>query len=205
MSLLTGPRRALLAKRAAPAPAPPATIYWINHRATLAGPTGFPGDAPGDSYSTGDVHPTGRTVNGYGFGWDVDGSADASNYTDFAAKPHQAGRIASTGVRKFIIDGLTVGLSYKLHVSQGAIGSGVGCGYRLLRADASTPYAGTNINVTVPGGSFMDAMGNIFASPDLWAAGEVGFAFTALDTSIQLYRGSTNGSYWNAIGIEPPL
>lgn len=183
--------------------APASITYWVNQRATLGGPAGFPGDAATDSYTTGEYPASGRTLNGvYGFGWDADMVANASNHTDFASKPHQAGRIASTGVRQFIITGLTVGVAYKLHVSQGAIGSAVGCGYQLLRADGSTSYAGTNINSTVPGGSFMDAMGTVFGSPDLWAAGEAGFAFTALDTSIRLYRGSTNGAYWNAIGIE---
>lgn len=187
------------------APPPTTARAYVNFRATQAGPAGFPGDAVGDSYSLGEMAPARTFGPGFGFGWSADKNASASNHTNFATKPHQAGRISSTGVDQFFITGLTVGVQYKLLVSQGAITSSVGCGYQLLRADGSTSYAGTNINSTVPGGEFMDAMGTSHASPAAWDANAQGFAFTALDTSVRLYRGSTNGAYWTAAGLEYPL
>lgn len=181
-------------------PPAPAAKAWINFRATMAGPVGFLGDDASDSYSLGEAYPSGRSILGLTFGWSV--AVAQNEYTTFAAKAHQAGRAAATGTQAFRIEGLTPGMDYKLHMSQGAITTGVGLGYRLFRADNSTLYfPEVNSAGTVATGNFMDANGAVFASPDLWSVGETGVAFTALDTAILLRR-ATNSAYWNAIGIE---
>jgi hypothetical protein len=179
---------------------------WVNFRLTSGGPAGFAGDGADSVYNLGsDTFPsTGHEIGGvYPQGWVADASGGADQYTDYAGYEHQAGRIgctSGTDNRTFRIGGLTAGHTYRLHVSLGAIASGIANGF-VVYSDNRTTSRYAQAGGSVPTGNFMDAAGNVWSNAANWVSNEVPVDVLATTTDFYFAK-NTNSAYFNTIGIE---
>lgn len=176
--------------------------YWINMRTTLAGPTGFPGDGPDSSYSTGAIYAE-RTVGPLTFGW-VAANSNMSQYTDFATDEHQAGRaglLALVDNSTFRVSGFGIGETWRLRMSHAGITATVTSGARIYAEYARTTLLHTVPSVSIPSSDFGDILGSVFGSPALWAAGQGYVDITMTTADLYFVKASANNAYINAIGF----
>ena len=186
------------------------TIYWVNFRYDVGGPSGFAGDGANSVYNLGDAYPfTGHEIGGvYPQGWGADNHAlGADQKTDFAAFEHQAGRCSATASIDqctFRIGGLTTGRTYKIYASLGAIDTTINNGFTVYK-DNRTNSVHSVAGGSVAAGSFMDATGAIYvgvSGGSGWAANQVGVTLPTATTTDLYFSKSGNNAYFNAIGIE---
>jgi hypothetical protein len=202
----------------------PADAKWVNFRETLAGPTGFVGDRPGDitnffeteSALAGTKLIGGVYIQGWGSGGPTGHAEDPVRAADSADSAHTAGENSvntNASNRLFHIGNLVVGHQYKLWMSLGALNATGNTGRKIF-TDATGPTdllattGGANIaNMSFAGltaASLTDINGGgPWTTAGAWWSGQTGLTFTA--QFADLYFGRPDNfasSFINAIGIE---
>lgn len=173
--------------------------YWINFRATAAGPAGFVGDGPNSSYSLGGVYPE-RTLGAFTFGWVASGMSPFE-YTTFAAYEHQAGRAGMTAgidAHTFRINGFEIGQTYRWRASQGAISATVTSGFRIFSDNRVTQLHATP-NVSVPQNDVADILAAVFVDPPAWTAGQGYVDIVATTANAYIAKPVANNGYLSAV------
>lgn len=180
-------------------------IYWINCRGTQAGPTGFPGDGPNSSYSTGGAYPE-RSVGPFEYGWVAANTTGVAQPSNLATYEHQAGRISmTTGLDAAIlhIEGFEVSKTYRLWASLGAINAVAASGIRIYSAKGSGELYSVQSASTIPISQMMDIQGTTFPTVPDWVSGQQFVDLTATTTSMYVgrYSGVVSG-HLMAIAIQ---